>query len=270
MSIKIRNGYKIKKEYFDDVQIFNQSVQQYRENCFLATSNLLKSQIEEQLSSFFLHYFIFGEFKDYFNINTSQSFLCENLYNVSIFDILNKSIYNETPSFYSYILFYNFEDFFLCIIDNNLNVSIPSIFKPYIYYNSSDKPDSISKREWNKREQLWNLALQQPNKKIDIVDDIVKNYLISDSINSITYVNMYKKLKIKASDQLFSKLKNNQPDLEIMEYIELLNDGQYNNDIFLIMEDMKKNIPSEYLSKNFFQKFKFDVINNKILFKYID
>jgi len=267
MSTKIRNGYRIKKEIFDDLNSFNQIINQYKDDCFQSALLSYSELIEDNLSSFFLDYFLNDFFRDEFSLSSNHQLISPDLYNVSIIDIIKNSNIMDNNFFNSFIMFYPSEKFFLCIIHNDFSNPLPSIFEPYIYFNSSDKPDSISQSEWNRRERLWKEALKKHENIIDIISPEVNKSIILNSLNKLTTIDIYKKLKIKSYDKLINILKLKQPSLSIFECIEDINDGKYEKELSLILNDIKQKIHSQYVSIDYLKSFKFDIIKNKIIFK---
>lgn len=267
MSIKIRNGYRIKKEIFDDINSFNQIINKYKADCFQSALLSYSKLLEENLSSFFLDYFLNDFFRDEFSLSSNHQLISPDLYNVSIIDIIINSNIVDNNFFNSFILFYPSKKFFLCIINNDFNNTLPSIFEPYIYFNSSDKPDSISHYEWNRREKLWKEALKQPENIVDIISPEINKSIILNSLNRLTTIDLYKKLKIKAYDKIINTLRLEQPSLSIFECIEDINDGKYEKELSIIFDDIKEKLHSQYVSIDYLKRFKFDVIKNKITFK---
>lgn len=74
-------------------------------------------------------------------------------------------------------------------------ISQPEV-KLYLYYDSSDKPDEISEKEWEKRKNLWNKALKN-------------NYIPSLNGFSINFVDSYIPYSIDAE-----KIISSMPSLE--------------------------------------------------------
>lgn len=269
MSIKIYNGYKIKKTIIDDQQSFQNLISNMQEEAIKKLFSEFKTKIEYRIIAFFSHYFLNNEFKSTINLHSLFDFNSPNLYNVTIFDILKNSIVVPEEEFYYYFSFYPVGDLFLCIINNNLKCKPPKQFKPYYYFDSTDKPESISTQEWKVREKKWKLAFKQPNNFLNLLEEDLIYFVHNSAIDTINYLNFHneKQLKQKAADILFKQLSEKDNSLKIFDFVDKLTDDIYKKEILSIVDSLRKNSPTQYLGRDYLEKFKFDVIDNNIIFK---
>lgn len=270
MSIKINKGYKIKKQHINELVNFNQFVSSLRNEAIEKLKVDFKLKIEHRIVTFFYHYLLKNNFRTEIGLNYSSDFVCPTLNNVSIFDIFKSSIFID--DIYFNVQLYPSGNYFLCSFFDNLDYKpTHPILIPYIYYDNTDKPESISASEWKKRRRLWLNAFDNKN---DLLINILNENIIISTFNSVidnipVFDFFYeKRMKLYLADILYYDLLQEEPSFHHIDFTDKFLEGFYDEKIKCMMNEFKQIIPKEISYRKFIEQFRFDVVDNKIIFKY--
>ncbi len=252
MSTKVYNGKKIKKELIDNINKFSflysdlkllgiQQIEKY-------VTNKIKFNLQSIIFYFLMNeklpvdpdYYSFG-FEDINeNIELDSLFFMDF---IKEYNLLNK-IKNEC---YHSLFLYEMEKEYLCYeAENNISINYLNFnFKDYIYFNNTDKPESISENEWSKRKKDWDLALDKIPLRVEIInnEDVISVFIEEIEKNKRLDLN---ELKIEdVSILIYSyllglKFKENK-DFDYRKYRNDFKQGMYEKEV--------KEIEREYIKR---------------------